>query len=71
MLPWADKEQVTAHTRRHHSISVVERRFSKAVSLAFARHEPEDVNDRYSKATPPEVAHAVVTLYGGSHPWVK
>lgn len=70
MLPWADKDQVTAHTMRHHAISVVERRFSKAVSLAFARHEPEDVNDRYSKATPAEVAHAVVTLYGGSHPSV-
>lgn len=71
MLPWADKDQVTAHTMRHHAISVIERRFSKAVSLAFARHEPEDVNDMYSKATPAEVAHAVVTLYGGSHPWAK
>lgn len=70
MLPWADKQQVTAHTLRHHAISVVERRFSKAVSLAFARHEPEDVNDRYSKASKEEVAQAVVALYGGGHPWV-
>jgi integrase len=71
MLPWADKQQVTAHTLRHHAISVVERRFSKAVSLAFARHEPEDVNDKYSRASKEEVAQAVVALYGGAHPWVK
>lgn len=71
MLPWADKQQVTAHTLRHHAISVVERRFSKAVALAFARHEPEDVNDRYSKASKEEVAQAVVALYGGAHPWAK
>ena len=69
-LEWADVEQVSAHTLRHHAISVVERASSKAVSLRFARHEPEDANDRYSKATDKEVAQVIVRLYGGDHPWV-
>lgn len=69
-LPWADKEQVTGHTVRHHAITVVEREFSHAVSVAFARHEPEGVNGRYTVARPKEVAAAVVALYGGDHPWL-
>ena len=69
-LEWADVEQVSAHTLRHHAISVVERASSKAVSLRFARHEPEDANDRYSKATDKEVAQVIVRLYAGDHPWV-
>jgi integrase len=69
-LPWADKEQVTGHTMRHHAITVVEREFSHAVSVAFARHEPEGVNGRYTIARPKEVAAAVVALHGGDHPWL-
>lgn len=69
-LPWADKEQVTGHTVRHHAITVVEREFGHAVSVAFARHEPEGVNGRYTVARPREVAAAVVAIYGGDHPWL-
>mgnify|MGYP002778752401 CR=1 FL=1 len=69
-LAWADKEQVTGHTVRHHAITVVEREFSHAVSVAFARHEPEGVNGRYTVARPKEVAAAVIALYGGDHPWL-
>lgn len=68
---WADEQQVSAHVLRHHAISLIERHASKAVALRFARHEPEDTNDRYSKASALEVAQAVVTLHGGSHPWVQ
>ena len=67
---WADRQQVTGHTLRHHAIAVIERAASKAVSLRFARHEPEDVNDEYSRATETEVAQAVVAVYGGDHPWL-
>ena len=67
---WADKLQVTAHTFRHEAIKAVERSSSKAVALAFARHEPEDTNDMYSKASRREVAAAVVLLHGGDHPWL-
>ena len=67
---WADKLQVTAHTFRHEAIKAVERTAGKAVSVAFARHEPEDTNDMYSKASRQEVAAAVVRLYGGDHPWL-
>lgn len=67
---WADKLQVTAHVLRHHAIAVVERSASKAVSVAFARHEPEDTTGRYGRASKREVAQAVVRLYGGDHPWL-
>jgi site-specific recombinase XerC len=69
-LEWADKEKVTAHTLRHHAISVVERTFGRSVAIAFARHEPEDVNGRYTVARPREVATAVIAIYGGDHPWL-
>lgn len=69
-LPWADKEQVTGHTMRHHAITAVERKTSRAVAVAFARHEPEDVNGRYTVARPKEVAAAVIALHGGDHPWL-
>jgi hypothetical protein len=49
---------------------VGEREFSHAVSVAFARHEPEGVNGRYTVARPKEVAAAVVALSGGDHPWL-
>jgi integrase len=67
---WADKRQVTAHTLRHHGITAVERESSKAVSTRFARHEPADTNDNYSKASDKEVAAVVVRLHGGDHPWL-
>ena len=67
---WADRLQVTGHTLRHHGISVIERASSRAVATAFARHEPEGTNGRYSKASPPEVAAAVIKVYGGDHPWL-
>lgn len=67
---WADRLQVTAHTLRHHSITRVERNFGKAVSTAFARHSPGDVNDIYTKASRREVAQAVVKIHGGHHPWL-
>ncbi|MGY1681418.1 hypothetical protein [Geodermatophilus sp. SYSU D01176] len=69
-LEWADKEKVTGHTLRHHAITVVERKVSRSVAIAFARHEPEDVNGRYTVARPREVAAAVIALYGGDHPWL-
>ena len=68
---WADKQQVSAHTLRHHGVTAVERASSRAVSMKFARHAPSDVNDRYSKASEREVAEVVCRLYGGSHPWLK
>jgi integrase len=67
---WADKQQVTAHTLRHHGITAVERASSKAGSTRFARHQPGDTNERYSKASEVEVAAVVVRLYGGDHPWL-
>lgn len=70
MLPWADKNQVTAHTLRHHAIALIERSSFKAVSLKFARHEPEDTNDLYGRASAKEVAQAVVRVHGGDHPWL-
>lgn len=67
---WADKRKVAAHTIRHHAVTVVERYAGRAVSTAFARHEPEDVNGVYTEATRQEVAAAVVGVYGGDHPWL-
>jgi integrase len=67
---WADKQQVGAHTLRHHAVTVVERHANKAVARAFARHKAADVNDIYTQATRVEVARAIVELYGGDHPWL-
>ena len=67
---WADEEQVTAHTLRHHAITVIERATSPAVGGAFARHEPEGTTGIYTVATREEVAEAVVLVYGGDHPWL-
>lgn len=69
-LEWADRQQVTAHTLRHHAITRVERHFGHAVAVAFGRHEVTDVSGLYSEATRQEVAHAVVKLFGGDHPWL-
>jgi len=68
--PWADKAQVSAHTARHHSVTVIERATSRAVATAFARHKPEGTNGIYTQASPEEVAEAVVLVYGGDHPWL-
>ncbi|MBY9074216.1 site-specific integrase [Nocardioides sp. WL0053] len=71
LLPWADKNQVTAHTLRHHAIALIERGSSKAVATEFARHEPEDTNGLYGRASAKEVAQAVIRVHGGGHPWVN
>lgn len=70
-LAWADKEQVTAHTLRHHAIGLVERHAGKQVAAEFARHEPGDTSDLYGRASREEVAQAVVELHGGAHPWIE
>lgn len=67
---WADKLAISAHPLRHQAIKTIERASSKAVSNAFARHEPADTNDVYSKASRQEVAAAVVRVHGGDHPWL-
>jgi site-specific recombinase XerC len=69
--PWADQRQVTAHVLRHHAVALIERNSSKAVALRFARHEPEDTNDRYGQASDREIAQAVTSVHGGSHPWAR
>jgi integrase len=70
MLAWADKQQVTAHTLRHHAIELVERHAGKQVPAGFARHEPGDTSGLYGRASREEVARAVVDLHGGHHPWL-
>lgn len=70
-LAWADRDQVTAHTLRHHAIGLVERHAGRQVATAFARHAPEDTNSLYGRASREEVAQAVVDLYGGDHPWLR
>ena len=67
---WADRQQVTAHTIRHHAITRVERQFGVAVATRFARHKPEGMTLRYGVATREEVAFAVVSIFGGDHPWL-
>lgn len=67
---WADRMQVTAHTLRHHAITRVERRYGHAVAAAFARHMPSGVTDLYALASQAEVAFAVVSMFGGHHPWL-
>ena len=70
LCPWADRTQTTAHTLRHHAVTVIERATSRAVATAFARHKPEGTNGIYTVASREEVAEAVVLVYGGDHPWL-
>lgn len=65
---WMDEEQVTAHTLRHCAGKLVERHAGKMVAQAFLRHSGGDVTGRYTRATPEEVANAVIDLWGGTHP---
>jgi integrase len=69
LLAWADRDQITAHTLRHHAVAMVERHAGRQVAMAFARHEPEDTTGLYGRASREEVALAVVDLHGGTHPW--
>ncbi len=71
LLPWADRDQLTAHTLRHHAIALVERHAGNQVSAAFARHEPEDTHSLYGRASREEVAQAVIEIHGGEHPLVN
>ena len=71
LLAWADRDQVTAHTLRHHAIGLVERHAGKQVSSAFARHDPEDTSSLYGRASREEVAQAVIQIHGGHHPWAE
>ena len=69
LLAWADRDQITAHTLRHHAIGLVERHAGRQVASAFARHEPEDTSGLYGRASREEVAQAVINIHGGRHPW--
>lgn len=67
---WADKNLLCLHTLRHHAHAVVERHAGTAVAEEFVRHEPDKMSRVYGRATPAEVALAVVEIFGGSHPLV-
>jgi integrase len=70
LLTWADRDQITAHTLRHHAIALIERHAGHQVASAYARHEPEDTSSLYGRASREEVARAVIEIHGGNHPWV-
>jgi integrase/recombinase XerC len=67
-VPWAQRTPLTAHVLRHTAITAVERVAGFAVAQAFAGHQPGSVTGTYTKASIHEVASAVATLTGESHP---
>ncbi len=69
-LKWADQDQITAHSVRHSAGTYVERTAGRAVAQLFLRHADETTTDNYVTATEEEVARAVISIWGGSHPLV-
>lgn len=53
---WADRDEVTAHTIRHHATALVERHAGRQVAAVFDRHEPEDTTGLYGRASREGVA---------------
>jgi integrase len=67
-LEWADRTPVSAHVLRHTAITAVGRLAGYPVAQAFAGHSPPTVTGRYLHATIAEVAGAIATLTGETHP---
>jgi integrase len=67
-LDWAERTPVSAHVLRHTAITAVGRLAGYPVAQAFAGHAPPSVTGRYLHASVAEVAVAVATLTGESHP---
>jgi integrase/recombinase XerC len=67
-LPWACRTPVSAHVLRHTAITAVGRLAGYPVAQAFAGHAPPSVTGTYLHATIEDVATAVATLTGLSHP---
>jgi integrase len=67
-LAWADRTPVSAHVLRHTAITAVGRLAGYPVAQAFAGHAPLSVTGRYLHASLAEIAAAVATLTGESHP---
>jgi integrase len=67
-LAWADRTPVSAHVLRHTSITAIGRIAGYPVAQAFVGHAPPTVTGRYMHSTLAEVAAAVATLTGETHP---
>jgi len=67
-LDWADRTPVSAHVLRHTAITAVGQLGGYPVAQAFAGHAPPSVTGRYLHASIAEIAAAVATLTGESHP---
>jgi integrase len=67
-LSWSDRVPVSARVLRHTAITAVGRLAGYPVAQAFAGHSPPTVTGRYLHASLAEVAAAVASLTGESHP---
>ncbi len=64
-------QQVTMHWLRHTTLTWVERNFGYAIARAYARHDGKSdagTTSTYVRADVYEVARALATLTGESHP---
>jgi len=70
-LPWVATQQISTHWLRHTTLTWVERNFGYATARAYAGHTDTPhaaTTATYVKATLPEIAQALASLTGESHP---
>ncbi|MBF6283901.1 site-specific integrase [Nocardia farcinica] len=70
-LPWITDHAVSTHWLRHTTLRWVERNYGPAVARAYAGHTDRNNGnaiDIYTRATIDEIAHALATLTGETHP---
>jgi integrase/recombinase XerC len=70
-LPWVAAQQISTHWIRHTTLTWVERNFGYAVARAYAGHNGSSAagtTTTYVRADLYEIANAVATLTGETHP---
>jgi integrase len=67
-LPWAAEAQVTAHSMRHTTATLVERLCNYQVAKRYLGHSSHSPTDAYTKATDVETATAMSLITGFAHP---
>jgi integrase len=70
-LPWVAVQQISVHWLRHTTLTWIERHFSYAVARAYAGHTHRGdagTTATYVKATLQEIAQALASMTGESHP---
>ena len=70
-LPWANSARYSGHFLRHTMSTIIERQAGHQTARQFLRHTGSGPTDTYVKAGTSEVAQAISTITGFSHPLAR